>query len=318
MPAASSSHRGLRSPLTRGPNSSDSSHRSPRPEISEAELVPKSAVSVDRTPRTPLPRAPYKLSPGRRGPGDLLLSPNALLVSSKHSGEPIRSPYYSPDNSESFFDQCFDQAREIGSGSSAKVYRVRCKEDNRVYAVKKSTKPFKGVTDREYKLKEVLHIEQVSDCLHCVRCYRAWEEGGILFIQTEFCEEGSLHLRTFTNETTLWNFLADISLALKHIHDNNILHLDIKPANIFITKNGVLKIGDFGIFGMKSQSQFEMDEGDPVYLAPELLSNKAAFEKPADIFSLGVSILELCCREKLPGSGPIWQQIRQGTIVPEL
>ena len=48
-------------------------------------------------------------------------------------------------------------------------------------------------------------------------------------------------------ETTIWQFFVDLLLAVKHLHDHNSLHMDIKPENIFISQDFICKLGDFGL-----------------------------------------------------------------------
>ena len=82
-----------------------------------------------------------------------------------------------------------------------------------------------------------------------------------------------------------------------HIHHQNVIHLDLKPANIFITIEGRLRIGDFGMasrwprpasFGYNGESLDR--EGDREYMAPEILNGK--YGREADIFSFGMIMLE--------------------------
>lgn len=77
------------------------------------------------------------------------------------------------------------------------------------------------------------------------------------------------------------------------IHDNEILHLDLKPANIFVTAEGRLKIGDFGMASVWPRSAGEgfEREGDKEYMAPEVLQGR--YSKAADIFGLAVFLLDL-------------------------
>ena len=73
--------------------------------------------------------------------------------------------------------------------------------------------------------------------------------------------------------------------AVNHLHDHNLCHFDIKPANTFIDVSGsVCKLGDFGLVVALDdpESVASAQEGDPKYMAPELM--KAEFGKPADIF----------------------------------
>jgi serine/threonine protein kinase len=87
--------------------------------------------------------------------------------------------------------------------------------------------------------------------------------------------------------------------GILHIHHQNIIHLDLKPANIFITLEGRLKIGDFGMASRWPRpASFDLDgdehgldrEGDREYLAPEILRGK--YGREADIFSFGMIMLE--------------------------
>lgn len=87
---------------------------------------------------------------------------------------------------------------------------------------------------------------------HCVQLLNAWEQRGHLYLQMELCSGGSLqsYLEEFSgdfDELKVWRTLGDIAQGLEHIHGCDVIHLDIKPANIFITKNWKLKIGDFGL-----------------------------------------------------------------------
>lgn len=101
-----------------------------------------------------------------------------------------------------------------------------------------------------------------------------------------------------SGEVWAWTYLCDILSALKHLHTQGFAHLDIKPANVFITKSGRLKLGDFGLLiklsndGQKQErDQDDLQEGDPRYMAPELLRGK--YGTAADIFRLVDVVLDL-------------------------
>ena len=96
------------------------------------------------------------------------------------------------------------------------------------------------------------------------------------------------------------------------------MHLDMKPANILINFEGSLKIGDFGLAQPITTTGGVDTEGDREYMAPEMLESKAG--PAADIFSLGLMILETAANVVLPENGPSWVRLRSGDLseVPSL
>ena len=76
----------------------------------------------------------------------------------------------------------------MGEGSFGEVFKVRSKEDGKLYAVKRSHQKFRGQLDRQQKLTEVEKHEHLPPHENCVRFHRAWEEKQRLYIQTELCE----------------------------------------------------------------------------------------------------------------------------------
>ncbi|XP_007937738.1 membrane-associated tyrosine- and threonine-specific cdc2-inhibitory kinase [Orycteropus afer afer] len=236
------------------------------------------------------------------------------------ASETLHSPGYDPGRPQSFFQQCFEELGRLGHGSYGEVFKVRSKEDGRLYAVKRSMSPFRGPKDRARKLAEVGGHEKVGRHPRCVRLERAWEEGGVLYLQTELCGP-SLQQHCEARgaglpEAQVWGYLRDALLALAHLHGHGLVHLDIKPANIFLGPRGRCKLGDFGLLvELHAARAGEAQEGDPRYMAPELL--QGSFGTAADVFSLGLAILEVACNMELPHGGEGWQQLRQGYLPPE-
>uniref|UniRef100_H3AX30 Membrane-associated tyrosine- and threonine-specific cdc2-inhibitory kinase n=1 Tax=Latimeria chalumnae TaxID=7897 RepID=H3AX30_LATCH len=240
--------------------------------------------------------------------------PRPRSVSSKDpENNQLRSQLYDESKQELYFDQCFHKICKLGMGSFGEVYKVRNKEDGKLYAVKCSMEHFRGELDRHRKLQEAQKHERLEKHPNCVEFVQAWEERRKLYIQTELC---CLNLQQYSEEAgplpeaQVWGFLCDLLQGLKHLHDRGLVHMDVKPANIFISQQDTCKLGDFGLMLELDRGDLsEAQEGDPKYMAPELLDGE--YTKAADVFSLGLTILEISCNMELPKGGEGWQQLRQ-------
>lgn len=125
-------------------------------------------------------------------------------------------------------------------------------------------------------------------------------ESNTLNIVMEYCRNGDLaqYLKMQNKkplpENKIWKFFLQICLGLQHIHNNRILHRDIKTLNIFLGQDEEVKIGDLGVAKMLSSNDFAMTMvGTPFYLSPELCEEKPYNEK-SDIWALGCLLYELC------------------------
>ena len=182
--------------------------------------------------------------------------------------------------SESRFNQDFQIIGSLGNGSFGTVYKCLSRLDGCTYAVKAAKKIARGATDLDRMLKEVHALAALSDltdpaAFHIVRYHQAWLEDRRLFIQTELCtstlsEELKMSGLITHDTQRRYKLLREMSLALDLIHRKELVHLDIKPENIFI-KNDQYKLGDFGLVN-KSSIRGEVDEeGDSRYMAKDLL-----------------------------------------------
>ncbi|KAK6191711.1 hypothetical protein SNE40_003325 [Patella caerulea] len=243
----------------------------------------------------------------------------AQVVSFRSTENSFLSTRYNENNKDLYFEQCFIILSKLGAGSFGEVFKVKNKEDGSLYAVKRTQVRFRGESDRRRKLEEVAKHEKLPPHQNCVHFYKAWEERQHLYIQIELCKNSLSQVADGyhdLSELTLWNYLVDLLMAVKHLHDNDLIHMDIKPENIFVSFDGICKLGDFGlVLDVSKVDLSEAQEGDPKYLAPELMQGK--FGKPADVFSLGMTMLELASDLDLPRGGEGWHILRRGELPEE-
>lgn len=272
---------------------------------------------VETTTKTPVPpKTPVKFSPWFR------VEREASLVTFKRDRSktvPLSSLYNRSCRDKNYLHQVFKDIIQVGEGHFGKVYKVISKEDQKVYAVKVSKEIFHNEAERLKRSEEVRKHEMIPVHPNCVRLFNAWEEQGKLYLWLEFCDtslEAYAEKNHDIGEWKVWEILLDLLLGLKNLHDNRLVHVDVKLENILMTSDGVCKLADFGLLVDMSQDAIppkNVVEGDGRYLAPELLSGGPC--TPAvDVFSLGLCILELAADIVMPTGGEDWQSLRRGEI----
>eukprot|EP01134_Creolimax_fragrantissima_P000902 CFRG0902T1 len=293
------------------------SHKKSYSSTNRSSATPASSVAPKHLSKQATPR--YKvasrvfyddIASTPAGPQPVEAGPNAAC---------LKSPFYDNEKPGSYFEQAFAITEKLGEGSFGQVFKARCKKNGRLYAIKRSYRRFNGSSDRLRQIEEANHVRNLGNHSHCIRYFDAWQEDGLLHLQTELCERGTLqqYLEHTPDvpEEQVWVMITDLALGLQHIHSHNLIHLDLKPANVFLTESGSLKIGDFGIAIDSTKAGLgDIREGDPKYMAPELLNHCEVIDNKVDIFSLGILALEIVDNVDLPSNGPIWLKLRSGCI----
>ncbi|EFA74706.1 putative protein tyrosine kinase [Heterostelium album PN500] len=145
------------------------------------------------------------------------------------------------ENINSLYKTTFDQISLIGEGSFGLVYKCRHRTDGCLYAVKKTKKQMKGLSSRTFVMREVYGLSAIRDHSNIVRYYNAWEEDFHIFIQMEYCGGGNLYQwvtnHLIQSEVVLLNVAKQVLNGLIHIHSLGLVHLDVKPENIYIQKS---------------------------------------------------------------------------------
>uniref|UniRef100_A0A7E5A0I1 non-specific serine/threonine protein kinase n=1 Tax=Panagrellus redivivus TaxID=6233 RepID=A0A7E5A0I1_PANRE len=198
--------------------------------------------------------------------------------------------------SDSYFHQAFKNIREIGRGSFGVVYSATANADGKAYAIKVSNHYYNSSARRDRALEEVRLHEFLPPHKNIVRFIMAWEERDRLYIQLELCKGQDLRQmhssKNPVNEKQIWKWAEGFAKALKHLHENDVIHLDVKPDNMFIGFDGEVKLGDFGsAVDLINNDLDDFDDGDSRYLAPEVLNDQPCTS--SDIYSLGMALLEL-------------------------
>ncbi|XP_057696978.1 serine/threonine-protein kinase Nek1 isoform X3 [Corythoichthys intestinalis] len=194
----------------------------------------------------------------------------------------------------------YEKVKKIGEGSFGKAVLVKDKEDGHQYVIKEVSISGMSEKARQESRKEVAVLANMSHP-NIVKYKESFEEGGCLYIVMGYCEGGDLFKKINSQrgilfpEEQILDWFVQICLALKHIHDRKILHRDIKSQNIFLTKDGTVQLGDFGIARVLN-STVELARtciGTPYYLSPEICENKP-YNNKSDIWALGCVLYEMC------------------------
>uniref|UniRef100_A0A8C0T8P2 non-specific serine/threonine protein kinase n=1 Tax=Canis lupus familiaris TaxID=9615 RepID=A0A8C0T8P2_CANLF len=190
--------------------------------------------------------------------------------------------------------------QKIGEGSFGKAILVKSTEDDRQYVIKEINISRMSNKEREESRREVAVLANMKHP-NIVQYRESFEENGSLYIVMDYCEGGDLFKRInaqkgiLFQEDQILDWFVQICLALKHVHDRKILHRDIKSQNIFLTKDGTIQLGDFGIARVLN-STVELARtciGTPYYLSPEICENKP-YNNKSDIWALGCVLYEMC------------------------
>lgn len=242
-------------------------------------------------------------------------------------------------NMKSRYETEFHEVEKIGSGEFGSVFKCVKRLDGCIYAIKRSKKPLAGSVDEQNALREVYAHAVLGQHAHVVRYFSAWAEDDHMLIQNEYCNGGSLadaisenyRIMNYFTEGELKDLLLQVGRGLRYIHSMSLVHMDIKPSNIFISRTSIpnavseegdeddwisnkvmFKIGDLGHVTRISSPQVE--EGDSRFLANEVLQENYSHLPKADIFALALTVVCAAGAEPLPRNGDQWHEIRQGRL----
>lgn len=232
---------------------------------------------------------------------------------------------------------------ELGGGAFAEVFRVQNSQTKRDYAVKVMHRPNFALRGIERQIEAEIEAMRLAaelardtkEELYIVRFLDVVEEGEYVYLLLELCEHGDL-LRTILsqpaqriNEQEAAIVAKHLMMGLRTVHELGFIHRDIKPDNLLVTSEGMLKIADFGWCCTIAEAPTSL-AGTFQYMAPEVLSN-APQTVQADVWSAGVTLYQMIIGRTLlqtylgPGATNISEQdphrataIKQQWLVDEI
>ena len=194
--------------------------------------------------------------------------------------------------------------QQLGEGSFGKAFLCKKESDGSLCVIKQVL--IEGMDQKEKD--DVLNESNILaklDHPNIIKFYDVFESKKpkhMINIVTEYADGGDLSEKikerknknnNFT-ESEILDYFTQICLAIKHIHEKKIIHRDLKSGNIFLMKNGLVKLGDFGIAKgfQKTIDKAKTMVGTPYYLSPEILESKP-YDSKSDIWALGVLLYEM-------------------------
>uniref|UniRef100_A0A8C6R033 non-specific serine/threonine protein kinase n=1 Tax=Nannospalax galili TaxID=1026970 RepID=A0A8C6R033_NANGA len=190
---------------------------------------------------------------------------------------------------------------ELGDGAFGKVYKAQNKETNVLAAAKVID------TKSEEELEDyMVEIDILASCDHpnIVKLLDAFYYENNLWILIEFCAGGAvdavmLELERPLTESQIQVVCKQTLEALNYLHDNKIIHRDLKAGNILFTLEGDIKLADFGVSAKNTRTIQRRDSfiGTPYWMAPEVVMCETSKDRPydykADVWSLGITLIEM-------------------------
>lgn len=200
----------------------------------------------------------------------------------------------------------YEILEKIGTGGMSDVYKAKCHKLNRFVAVKVLKQEFSENANFVSKFR--VEAQAAAGLMHpnIVNVYDVGEENGIYYIVMELVE--GITLKKYIEKKARLSYkeavsiAIQISLGIEAAHNNHIIHRDIKPQNIIISKEGKVKVTDFGIAKAATSNTITSNVmGSVHYTSPEQARGGYSDEK-SDIYSLGITMFEMLTG-RLPFNG---------------
>ncbi len=216
---------------------------------------------------------------------------------------------------------------ELGRGAAGTAFQARDPETGQVVAIKLlSEQMTRDETMQRRFVREMSLLSKLKD-KNIVRYFDGGIHDGRFFYAMELVDSGTLKDVLSTRSQIPWpdavECAAQVASALEHAHEAGIIHRDLKPGNLFLSDNGLVKLGDFGLARDLEGSTLTtagMTVGTCLYMSPEQIEGRRDITPAADLYALGCLLFEtLTGRVPFRGDKPM-DVLKQhhGAAPPEL
>lgn len=194
-------------------------------------------------------------------------------------------------------DEVIEELQRLGEGAGGAVHKVKDKRSGKIMARK-------TITTRQApkQLLREVHIMTITQHINIIRFYGAYISPSTseVKILMEYCEGGSLEavgkrIREYgavVGEKIAVRLAEGVLQGLAYLHTKRTIHRDIKPSNILLTREGIVRLCDFGVSGDLVDSIAHTFTGTSFYMAPERISGEK-YTIRSDVWSTGITLLEL-------------------------
>lgn len=226
----------------------------------------------------------------------------AAAAAASNAGNYLDYDTSTPHHTERYLLEHYEVKAQVGKGAFGSAHVAVCKTTHRAYVLKRVRLARQSERQRAASYLEMALASSLRHA-HVIHFKEAWvEKGHTICMVLSYCEGGDLaallqrraNAKRHFSEAQIKKWIAQTLLGVEYIHGAGVLHRDLKSSNLFITADGDLQIGDFGLAKVLTSTQQSSRSlvGTPNYMCPEHFYHKAYGTK-GDVWSLGCIYYEM-------------------------